>query len=186
MRAHRSLDALVPILLQRGVIVTAATLNSGGNDGGFRTEPGEHLVAFDPTQLTSIHNRANPRPGDPAPTLPVSSDPLLLADVADPISASEGRTYTHEGRNNFRLHNVVSGIRRLTPLECERLQHFPDGWTCLCQPLAAYAADPDGTALACRCPDSPRYRAMGNAVTTSVVEWIGRRLAVQKGAPCDD
>jgi DNA (cytosine-5)-methyltransferase 1 len=143
--------------------------------------------------------------------------------LADPISANEGRTYTHEGRNNFRLHNVVtqtengiiafdttqvtsrvnrnnpqpgdpchplaagmhpsmvagSLIRRLTPLECERLQGFPDGWTCLCQPLAGYAADPDAAALRCRCPDSPRYRALGNAVTVNVVEWLGHRVGLR-------
>jgi len=63
------------------------------------------------------------------------------------------------------------GVRRLTPTECERLQGFPDGWTCLCQPLGAYDH------RACRCPDSPRYRALGNAVTVNVIEWLGRRLA---------
>jgi DNA (cytosine-5)-methyltransferase 1 len=67
-------------------------------------------------------------------------------------------------------------IRRLTPLECERLQGFPDGWTCLCQPLAAYVENPDAAALRCRCPDGPRYRAMGNAVTVPIIEWLGRRL----------
>lgn len=69
-----------------------------------------------------------------------------------------------------------SSVRRLTPVEAERLQGFPDGWTCLCQPLEAYAQDPDSVALRCICPDSPRYRALGNAVTVNVVEWIGRRL----------
>lgn len=49
------------------------------------------------------------------------------------------------------------GVRRLTPVECERLQGFPDGWT-------------DGQA------DSNRYRQMGNAVTVPVAEWIGHRL----------
>jgi DNA (cytosine-5)-methyltransferase 1 len=48
-------------------------------------------------------------------------------------------------------------VRRLTPLECERLQGFPDGWT-------------DGQS------DSARYRQLGNAVAVPVVEWIGRRL----------
>jgi DNA (cytosine-5)-methyltransferase 1 len=67
-------------------------------------------------------------------------------------------------------------VRRLTPVECERLQGFPDGWTCLCQPLTAYADDPDTAALACRCPDSPRYRALGNAVTVSVLTWLGQRF----------
>jgi len=52
-----------------------------------------------------------------------------------------------------------SNVRRLTPLECERLQGFPDDWTV-----------PAGT-------DSQRYRQMGNAVTVNVVQWIGGRLA---------
>jgi DNA (cytosine-5)-methyltransferase 1 len=47
--------------------------------------------------------------------------------------------------------------RRLTPLECERLQGFPDGWTA-------------GQS------DSARYKQMGNAVTVNVAEWIGRRI----------
>ena len=53
---------------------------------------------------------------------------------------------------------VVSGtVRRLTPIECERLQGFPDNWTdCV--------------------SDSQRYKQMGNAVTVNVVEWIGKRL----------
>jgi DNA (cytosine-5)-methyltransferase 1 len=51
-------------------------------------------------------------------------------------------------------------VRRLTPTECERLQGLPDGWTQL-----------GGT------PDSRRYSALGDAVTATVGEWIGRRLA---------
>jgi DNA (cytosine-5)-methyltransferase 1 len=55
--------------------------------------------------------------------------------------------------------NVLAyGVRRLTPVECERLQSFPDGWT-----------EPAGS-------DSARYKAMGNAVTVNVVRWILGRL----------
>lgn len=64
---------------------------------------------------------------------------------------------------------VGSGVRRLTPTEYERLQGFPDGWTCLC------GIEPYSTA-GCRCPDGARYEAGGNAVAVPVVEWIGRRL----------
>jgi DNA (cytosine-5)-methyltransferase 1 len=71
---------------------------------------------------------------------------------------------------------ATSAVRRLTPVECERLQGFPDGWTCLCTPLEAYAADPEAAALACTCPDGPRYRALGNAVTVNVIAWLGQRL----------
>ena len=48
-------------------------------------------------------------------------------------------------------------VRRLTPVECERLQGFPDDWT-------------DGQT------DGHRYKQMGNAVTVNVIEWIGSRL----------
>ena len=48
-------------------------------------------------------------------------------------------------------------VRRLTPLECERLQGFPDGWT-------------DSQS------DSQRYKQMGNAVAVPVVQWIVNRL----------
>jgi DNA (cytosine-5)-methyltransferase 1 len=57
--------------------------------------------------------------------------------------------------------------RRLTPKECERLQGFPDGWTCLC--------GSENTAT-CKCPDSPRYRALGNAVAVPVAGWIAERI----------
>ena len=51
-------------------------------------------------------------------------------------------------------------VRRLTPVECERLQGFPDDWT-------------SGQA------DSNRYKQMGNAVAVPVVEWIVGRLVAQ-------
>lgn len=60
-------------------------------------------------------------------------------------------------------------VRRLTPTECERLQGFDDGHTCLC------GAEPYST-WACRCPDGPRYAALGNAVAVPCVWWIGARL----------
>ncbi len=63
-----------------------------------------------------------------------------------------------------------AGVRRLTPTECERLQGFPDGWTCLCQPLESYDSN------ACTCSDGPRYKTLGNAVTVPVIEWIGTQL----------
>ena len=48
-------------------------------------------------------------------------------------------------------------VRRLTPLECERLQGAPDEWT-------------EGQA------DSPRYKQLGNSVAVPVFEWVGRRI----------
>ena len=58
-------------------------------------------------------------------------------------------------------------IRRLTPLECERLQGFPDGWT-----------DIPGTS------DSARYKALGNSVAIPCVDFVMQCLvqAIQMGA----
>ena len=58
-------------------------------------------------------------------------------------------------------------IRRLTPLECERLQAFPDCFT-------EWGIDDKGHKV--RISDSQRYRMMGNAVTVSVITAIGERL----------
>jgi len=64
-------------------------------------------------------------------------------------------------------HAVVSRmvVRRLTPIECERLQGFPDGWT-------QVGTDEKPTA------DSHRYKQLGNAVTVNVAEWIANRTRI--------
>ena len=91
-------------------------------------------------------------------------------DMADTIDASvAAKRQTMPDKRRFAAALVGGGVRRLTPTETERLQGFPDGWTCLC------GCEPYSTA-ACRCPDGPRYAAMGNAVAVPCVEWIARRL----------
>lgn len=57
-------------------------------------------------------------------------------------------------------------VRRLTPLECERLQGFADGWTRI-----PWKGKP-----ASDCPDAPRYRAIGNSMAVPVMRWIGERI----------
>lgn len=59
------------------------------------------------------------------------------------------------------------GIRRLTPLECERLQGFPDSYTQI-----SWRGKP-----AEECPDSHRYKALGNSMAVPVVRWIGERIS---------
>ena len=63
-------------------------------------------------------------------------------------------------------HNLVAPdgrVRRLTPLECERLQGFPDGWTDI-----QWRGKP--------APDSLRYQALGNSMAVHVMRWIGERI----------
>lgn len=57
-------------------------------------------------------------------------------------------------------------VRRLTPTECERLQGFPDGWTQI----------PWKKKSASKCPDGPRYKALGNSMAVNCMRWIGRRI----------
>jgi DNA (cytosine-5)-methyltransferase 1 len=57
-------------------------------------------------------------------------------------------------------------VRRITPTECERLQGFPDGFTQI-----AYRGN-----RAEKCPDGPRYRALGNSMAVPVMRWIGERI----------
>jgi DNA (cytosine-5)-methyltransferase 1 len=58
-------------------------------------------------------------------------------------------------------------VRRLTPVECERLQGFPDNYTAI----------PWRKKPASECPDGPRYKALGNSWAVPVVRWIGQRIA---------
>ena len=117
----------------RGMLVTA-TLNSGGNNGGFRTEPGEQLVvAFSAGNSSDSYGIG------------------LTENYTPPLRAgNSGTNMTPTIAGGF-------GVRRLTPVECERLQGFPDGHT-------------EG-----QC-DSARYRQLGNAVAVPVAEWLGRRI----------
>lgn len=55
-------------------------------------------------------------------------------------------------------------VRRLTPVECERLQGFPDGYTNI-----PWRGNPEA-------PDGPRYKALGNSMAVPVMAWIGRRI----------
>ncbi|HAV2174416.1 TPA: phage N-6-adenine-methyltransferase [Enterobacter cloacae] len=58
-------------------------------------------------------------------------------------------------------------VRRLTPIECERLQGFPDNHTM----ISWRGKDAD------ECPDGPRYKAIGNSMAVPVMRWIGERIA---------
>jgi DNA (cytosine-5)-methyltransferase 1 len=62
-------------------------------------------------------------------------------------------------------------VRRLTPIECERLQGFPDLWT----KIPYRKKDED------KCPDGPRYKSLGNSMATNVMRWIGQRVAMKDG-----
>lgn len=63
------------------------------------------------------------------------------------------------GDNQVSMANNMA-VRRLTPIECERLQGFPDNYTNIKE----------------NCPDGPRYKALGNSMAVPVMRWIGERI----------
>ena len=70
----------------------------------------------------------------------------------------------------------TSSVRRLTPLECERLQGFPDGWT----DIGEWT---DAKGKKHKDADSPRYKALGNAIALPFWEYLARRICAQYERP---
>jgi hypothetical protein len=64
-------------------------------------------------------------------------------------------------------------VRRLTPVECERLQGFPDNWTQI-----PWKGKPKE-----RCPDGPRFKCMGNSMAVPVMRWIGEGIEMVNRIP---
>ena len=80
---------------------------------------------------------------------------------------------THGGDGNGTGPTVMQAmaVRRLTPVECERLQGFPDNYTDI---------QPKGKAT----PDGPRYKALGNSMAVPVMAWIGKRIQEVENLQC--
>lgn len=71
---------------------------------------------------------------------------------------------------------VQAVVRRLTPLECERLQGYPDGWTDIGEWVDSKGKK-HGEA------DSPRYKALGNSIALPFWQWMARRICAQYERP---
>ena len=98
-----------------------------------------------------------------------------------PQSDTDDETWVDDGQANTlnvfdtgdtrTTHAIVEprayGVRRLTPVECERLQGFPDNWSRI-----PWKGKPEED-----CPDGPRYKACGNSMAVPVMRWIGERIA---------
>jgi site-specific DNA-cytosine methylase len=93
-----------------------------------------------------------------APTLTATNDPSRSpqsTEVTNQVAA---------------VHAASMAVRRLTPVECERLQGFPDNYTNI-----PWRKQPES-------PDGPRYKALGNSMAVPVMGWIGKRIQMSVGA----
>lgn len=130
-------------------------------------------VPYDLFQITAPVNRQSRKPGDPCHTL--ARDNAAHAAVvnmqgskSNACVSTDGSSFTLNAMHGHDVHAVTQAmsVRRLTPRECERLMGFPDDYT-----MIPWRKKP-----ASDCPDSPRYRALGNSMAVNCMEWIGQRI----------
>ena len=119
----------------------APTMRVAGNAGGMLAAAIEQPMAFDLAQITSATNRSQVDSELPAGTISKGSDMHIASLMA---------------------------VRRLTPVECERLQGFSDNYTNIKD----------------KCPDGPRYKALGNSMAVPVMAWIGKRIQEVENLQC--
>ena len=102
-------------------------------------------------------------PGDPAHTV---TSAFVNGVVAPTITSSNDPSRSPQSSEVTQqvaaVHAASMAVRRLTPVECERLQGFPDNYTDIKQ----------------NCPDGPRYKALGNSMAVPVMAWIGKRIGM--------
>ena len=162
---------------------------NGGNGDGF-TENGPMYTL----NATGVHGVAQPIPldmmnirgrpsddgranrigrgygevGDPMFTITKANhhavaQPIATHEVAGTMlsrntSGGFSNSIDHAAAGYMALQSMA--VRRLTPVECERLQGFPDNYTNIKD----------------KCPDGPRYKALGNSMAVPVMAWIGKRI----------
>ncbi len=117
--------------------------------------------------MTQVHNMQPRNPDRPSLTkeCPCGSGKLYQKCCGVPAGSGhlsrEDTSYTVDGANSNAVEFNDTKIRRLTPIECERLQGFPDNWT-------------EGFS------NTQRYKMMGNAVTVNVIRAIASKLLQKK------
>ena len=152
-------------------------------------------VVYDTTQITSPQNYSNPKPGDACHPLAARQHPPLMVHPKTTGTLCAGAhpgSYTGQDAFNDMIPVIETKkserryiIRRLTPLECCRLQGFPDWWTegCETHPITMEQAmnktlflhvNPTG---AVEGADSPKYKMWGNGIALPCALHVMRGVA---------
>lgn len=173
------------------VVQTAPTIEEHYSRTGNERTEAERLVAFTQNSRSEVRELGEK-------TGAVTSEPG--AQQQNYLAASLSQRM--RGQDDACADNVQPiapmQVRRLTPTECERLQGFADGHTCLCgtrsdcpdrriprwlDPKTFHLGGCGHSACGCRCSEGQRYKQMGNAVAVPVIRWIADRLYRQIGQP---
>ena len=150
----------------------ASTLTGGGHSGGLHSDmtviqinPSTESNGRQPYQQNRVYDERGI-----SPALTRNNNDFIIKQR--PRGKNKGANLTicpTISSNAFQENNLLGGIRRLTEIECERLQGFPDNWT--------QYGNYDGTIKPIA--KTQRYKLIGNAVTVDIVELIAKRLKLQ-------
>ncbi|WP_368890560.1 phage N-6-adenine-methyltransferase [Morganella morganii] len=164
------------IRLQGGDGQIVGPLSTGGGKPGqgypaiafsYKDYGGDATENLSPTLRAGNSSNSNQNSGQP-PAIALAGNTIGRA----PQNGGNGTGYDESGvsytltKSDIHGVSVRNTVRRLTPVECERLQGFPDNHTQISW-RGKDAAD---------CPDGPRYRAIGNSMAVPVMRWIGERI----------
>ena len=148
----------------QGVAYGIRLANTTGNGIGVREESTPTLTTRGPEAVAYLLRIRGGKEGG-------GKGALLQADRSGTLATSNDQTL-------FTVDSDGWCIRHLTPVEFERLQGFPDGYT----DIPYNGKDHP--------PDAPRYKALGNSMAVPVMRWIGERIemcefASRYGTACD-
>jgi len=142
-------------------------------------------VLFEPESLRGNRAPGRDKREDTAPCVDASIDRkwgsnqwvdagqwVVAGPSARTLLAESGQR-NNAATSNFALSAGREMVRRFTPRECERLQGFPDDHTRI--PYRNKPAD--------KCPDGPRYKAIGNSMAVPVLAHLGQRIAKEYARP---
>ena len=156
----------IPLTYQK----TTGTLSPGAHAGSYNGQDAYNDMLVVSSEIS--------------PALRAKANDPYRADMTAYVASVDCRNFTEGGEINgtlqakesegqsLNLNNTVRQnmvVRRLTPLECERLQGFPDHWT----DLGEWT---DSKGKRHKDADSPRYKALGNSIALPPWKWLLKRL----------
>ena len=152
---------------------TAGTISQGAHPGSYNGQDAynDMLVVDDGTMYGNRPSERRNNAGG-CPTLNNNHEqPIMMSDRKGHNSITEdGTASTLNEQKKERPIAATSIVRRLTPLECERLQGMPDNWS-------KYGMGENGEVY--ELSDSARYRLQGNGIATPFWKWLLKRISAQ-------
>jgi DNA (cytosine-5)-methyltransferase 1 len=163
-----------PLVVGGTYQTVTSTLNPGAHPGSYNGQDAynDMLIAYAPDVAHTLHAKENCQFREDAETYVTAVDCRNLNEnesISGTLQSKENGGYSLNYTNPVRTNAIV---RRLTPLECERLQGYPDGWTDIGEWV-------DSKGKKHKDADSPRYKALGNSIALPFWQWMARRICAQ-------